>query len=197
MGKFQRRHYFVNKKLQLKYILLTVIFLLIYTFLFVCLLLAPYMFSLVSDNPLHEQAHAARMLLNLHNSIWPILGIVILVMSFMTIYISHKVAGPVYRLKSILADVASGNLDVNLNLRKRDDLKDLADDMVVLINDLRTVVHALQDGKAELSVCIDEIEEKMANKQISDDAGNALIEKLVKIKENSSAALAKYHRENK
>ncbi len=196
MGKFQRRNYFINKKLQVKYILLTVIFLLVYTFLFVCLLLAPYIFSLASDNPLHEQAHAARMLLNLHNSIWPILGVVILVMSFMTIYISHRVAGPVYRLKNILADVAAGNLDVSLSLRKRDDLKDLAEDMDILVNDLRTVVHTLQEGRSTLSACIDEIEEKMATKQIENATGYALIEKLAKSKENSSSALEKYCREH-
>jgi nitrate/nitrite-specific signal transduction histidine kinase len=187
-----RRHYFINKKLQVKYILLTIAFLLVYTLLFVCLLLAPYIYSLTVNIPLEEQAQAARMLLNLHNSIWPILGVVILIMSFMTIYITHRIAGPVYRLKSILDEVAGGNLDIHLNLREKDDLKELAGKMNRLIDDLRTVVGTLDDGDAALTACLKEIEQKIETKEIDSAIGNKLIERLATYQSAASLTLEKY-----
>ncbi len=48
------------------------------------------------------------------------------------LFISHKMAGPVYRIKKTLKEVADGKVkvsDVKFKLRKRDELKDLVDSL--------------------------------------------------------------------
>ena len=195
MAKYKRRKFFIDKQLQTKYIVLTILMLLIYSFLFVVFLIFPYIVPLTSDAPIAEQADAARMLLSLHKSIWPALGAVILIMSSLSVFITHKVAGPVYRFKKVLAEVSGGNLDISIKLRDKDDLKDLAEEFNLVIGDLRGFVETLQEDHATFSVCISELEDKIVDNQISNETGRELIEKMQTSRENIAQALDKYSKQ--
>lgn len=192
----KRKQLFINKRLQTKYVVQTLILLLIYTAFFICLLLSPYISSLLAGNPLQEQAQIARMLLNMHNSSWPILVAMILLMSLGTIFMTHRVAGPVYRLKRVLAEASAGNLDVELVLREKDDLKELVQHVNVLLADLKDVVHVLHDNQATVSFCIKEIEDQIANKLIEASTGKQLIEQLTTRRDANAQALKKYRFED-
>ncbi len=192
MLPFYKRRYFVEKELQTKYIVLTILLLLLYTFLFVVILIFPYIVPLTFDYPLEEQAKAARMLLALHKSIWPALCVVIFIMSSASIFITHKMAGPVYRIKKILAEIYEGNLDITIRLRKKDDLKDLAEGLNLVIGDMRGAVESLQGNEETMSSCISLLEEQIKNNQISDADGRKLIEKMQASRENATQLLDKY-----
>lgn len=43
-----------------------------------------------------------------------------------TLFVSHKIAGPLYRLKKAMHDLAEGNFSAEINLRPLDQLKDIA-----------------------------------------------------------------------
>ncbi len=195
MAKYKRRKFFIDKQLQTKYIILTILMLLIYTFLFVVFLIFPYVVSLTSDAPIAEQADAARMLLTLHKSIWPALGAVILIMSSVSIFITHRIAGPVYRFKKVLAEISSGNLDISVKLRDKDDLKDLAEEFNLVIDDLRGFVKVQQEEYAIISSCMSDIEENIKNNQISDETGQDLIQRLQTSKESIAQTLEKYSKQ--
>ena len=45
----------------------------------------------------------------------------------MTMLISHKIAGPLYRLKALLKDLGEGELSASMKLRKGDQLQPVAD----------------------------------------------------------------------
>ena len=192
MVPFYKRRYFIEKPLQTKYIVLTILLLLIYTVLFVAILIFPYIVPLTFDAPLEEQAKAARMLLALHGSIWPALGTVIVILSSTSIFITHKMAGPVYRLKRTLAEVSNGNLDIIVRLRKNDDLKDLAKGLNLVIDDLRGTVETLQGNDETLSSWINELEDQILSNQISNLAGRELVEKMQASRENTAQVLGKY-----
>ena len=132
------------------------------------------------------------MLLTLHKSIWPALGAVILIMSSVSIFITHKIAGPVYRFKQTLAEISGGNLDVSIKLRDKDDLKDLAEEFNLVIGDLRGFVSTLRDDYETMSSCINELEEKIKKNQVSNADGKALIEKMQASKDGIAKALNKY-----
>jgi methyl-accepting chemotaxis protein len=195
MAIFQRRRYFIDKQLQTKYVILTILLLLIYTFLFVVILIFPYVVPLAFDYPVEEQAKAARMLLTLHKSIWPALGAVMLIMGTASIFITHKIAGPVYRFKQVLAEIYSGNLNVSIKLRNRDDLKDLAEEFNKVISELRGVVETLQGGHETISSCIVELEDQVKNNPISDETRQALIQKMQTSKQSIAEVLDKYSRQ--
>lgn len=192
MAKFKRKRYFIDKQLQTKYIVLTIMLLLIYTFLFVVILIFPYVIPLTFDSPVEEQVKAARMLLTLHKAIWPALGAVMLIMGTASIFITHKIAGPVYRFKRVLAEISSGNLNISIKLRDKDDLKDLAEDFNLVIGELRDFVKTLQGDHETMSLCIKKLEDQIENNQISDEAGRELIEKMQANRERITQALDKY-----
>jgi len=52
------------------------------------------------------------------------------------LFYSHKIAGPVYRFKKVTEEVAKGNFDIEINLRKNDEFKDLAESMNTMIREL-------------------------------------------------------------
>lgn len=192
MAEYKRRRYFVDKQLQTKYIVLTILLLVVYTLLFVFILVFPYALPLSLDVPIEEQTKAARMLLALHKSIWPALGAVILIMSTASIFITHKIAGPVYRFKKALAEIARGNLEVSVKLREKDDLKDLAEDLNMVIDELRGFVQTLQGDYATMSSCISELEDKIKSNQISNETGQELIQKMQLSRRNIDRTLKKY-----
>ncbi|MBF0522023.1 MAG: HAMP domain-containing protein [Candidatus Omnitrophica bacterium] len=56
----------------------------------------------------------------------------------LTLFISHRIAGPLYRLEKDLAEVSQGNLAMSFHVRKKDELKDLAKALNQMVLSLRT-----------------------------------------------------------
>lgn len=44
-----------------------------------------------------------------------------------TLFVSHKIAGPLYRLKKAMHSLGEGNFSIEIKLRKLDQLKDIAE----------------------------------------------------------------------
>jgi methyl-accepting chemotaxis protein len=188
----KRRNYYIEKKFQTKYLLLTLLLLLTYTSIFVIILFAPYILTLYFDNPLAEKAEASRVLLILHRKVWPAIGVVILLFGALSIFISHKIAGPLHRLKKSLSLITEGNLDVKVKLRKGDDLKDLAEHVNILVEELRTVVNAFRIDYDLLSDYILEIERDIKANVFTEESGRKIIKKVQNSRKNIEAALEKF-----
>ncbi|WP_432823387.1 hypothetical protein [Trichloromonas sp.] len=178
MKTYRRRKYFIDWKFQTKYIILTVLMLLVYTFILMGVVFSPYIFAMVSGGSLQQQAEAARTLLDLHGRVWPGVGVAIILFGGFSIFVSHKVAGPVYRLKKGLKEIAGGNLGVQIHLRQWDDLKDLADCTNQLAKELRTFVAALHDNQGLLLDYLHELEAEVEKKAFTPEEGRELIERV-------------------
>ena len=188
-----RKNYFIEKKFQAKYAMLTVLMLLTYTFLFLVVIFLPYILTLYFDYPIIEKADAARVLLLLHGTIWPWIGVIILFFGIASIFISHKVAGPLFRLKKSLTQVTQGDLSVVIKLRKWDDLKDLAEHTNLLIEELRTFVKTLKSDYDLLSDYIQELEQKIEAKALTEESGREIINKVQASRKNIETALKKFN----
>lgn len=193
MNFTKRRNYFIEKKFQTKYIILTILMLLSYSFLFIIIIFAPYILTLHFNYPLAEKVDAARVLLLLHSTIWPWIGGVILFFGVVSIFVSHKIAGPLFRIKKSLAQVSEGDLSVVIKLRKWDDLKDLAEHINVLIEELRTFVTALRNDYNLLSDYIQELEQKIEQKGLTEESGREIIRKVEESRKNIEIALKKFN----
>jgi methyl-accepting chemotaxis protein len=190
----KRRIYYIEKKFQTKYILLTIFLLLTYTFAFIIIIFSPYILTLYLDfYSLSEKAEAARTLLLLHSKVWPGIGAVILLFGAVSIFITHKIAGPLYRLKKSISEITEGNLDVKIKLRKRDDLKDLAEHVNMLAEELRTFVNTVRLDYDLLSEYILELEREIDAKMITEESGRALIHKVEANRKNIEATLEKFN----
>lgn len=189
----KRRNYFIEKKFQTKYIILTILMLLSYSFLFIIIIFAPYILTLHFNYPLAEKVDAARVLLLLHSTIWPWIGGVIVFFGVISVFVSHKIAGPLFRIKKSLIQVSQGDLSVVIKLRKWDDLKDLADQINILIEELRTFVTTLRNDYNLLSDYIQELEQKIEQKGLTEESGRAIIRKVQESRQNIETALKKFN----
>jgi methyl-accepting chemotaxis protein len=65
------------------------------------------------------------------------LALMVVLIGLLGIYFTHKVAGPVYKMKRLLKQVGEGNLHVDARLRKGDELQDFFDAFAQMVASLR------------------------------------------------------------
>ena len=68
-----------------------------------------------------------------------------------TLYASHKIAGPIYRIEKDLEKVILGDLRVKFNLRKKDQLQALATMIEALVGNLGEDIKELRQTRNELA----------------------------------------------
>ena len=136
---FRRRHYFIRKKFQLKYIGLILAVMLFsaiisgYTIYYnAWALLGEKLASVYPQGRLIDIFHAVNVKLLINMILVSILCAVI------GLLISHRIAGPVYRMITFMDKVTGGDYSQRIKLRKNDDLKDLADAINRLIDKLES-----------------------------------------------------------
>jgi methyl-accepting chemotaxis protein len=67
------------------------------------------------------------------------LTLMVVLIGLLGIYVTHKVAGPVYKMKRLLGQVGQGNLRVDARLRKGDELRDFFEAFQKMVANLRTL----------------------------------------------------------
>jgi hypothetical protein len=67
------------------------------------------------------------------------LALMVALIGLLGIYFTHKVAGPIHKMKRLLADVGQGNLRVQARLRKGDELQDFFDAFTHMVSSLRDI----------------------------------------------------------
>jgi hypothetical protein len=67
------------------------------------------------------------------------LALMVTLIGLLGIYFTHKVAGPIYKMKGLLAKVGKGNLHVEARLRKGDELQDFFDAFTQMVAGLRAI----------------------------------------------------------
>ena len=137
-----RKRFYVHS-IQRKYALLTCLLLLAYTFVLAVALFLPPALKLRSGLPLEEQVLAATQFIALSDRLWPAILISVPIFMLLSIWFTHRFAGPVYRLEQSLKQIASGDLGLQVRFRAGDDLQELA----VLVNQI-----IRQEGDALRSV---------------------------------------------
>ena len=61
----------------------------------------------------------------------------VVLIGLLGIYFTHKVAGPIYKMKRLLKQVGQGNLRIESRLRKGDELQDFFDAFTQMVAGLR------------------------------------------------------------
>jgi len=59
------------------------------------------------------------------------------IVAVMGILLSHKIAGPAFRIEKTLKEIGKGNFDINIQLRKFDELKGIAEAVNEMAADLK------------------------------------------------------------
>lgn len=192
MRPYKRRKFFIDRQFQLKYVLLVIFMLVLYTLVFVATLFIPQLLPLMFNAPPPERVRAAEILLLYHKHVWPAVFVVIPLFGLFSIFITHRVAGPVYRLKVRIRQLTLWNLDDRVTLRKGDDLQELADGINQLAAEMQLFVHSLQTNYADMSAQIDAVQQEIAANRVDEASGRQLIARLDASRQGLAAILARF-----
>lgn len=136
----RRRNYLINKDFQFRYI---------GKILYGVALMALIVFSTVYYTTWSRimdefytipriAAQFATLFGSVNQTMLVILVLFLLLAAVISVFVSHSIAGPVYRFEKTLQSIAQGDLTLRVGLRKTDEFKNLADAMNHMVDELRT-----------------------------------------------------------
>lgn len=146
---YRRRHFFVKKEYQFKFILKFCLIVLAGSFISTGLI---FFFS---QGTLTSSFENSRLVVkNTAMAILPAIVytniITLLMISVATIvavlFISHKIAGPMFRFEKELKEIGDGDLTKTIRLRKDDQIKDMAERLNEMTADLRQKILGIQES---------------------------------------------------
>ncbi len=125
-------------------------------------------------------------------------GLAILVAALATtyviLYISHKVAGPLYRFEAICKEIGNGNLNVSTGLRDMDQLTGLSDAFGEMLVQLRSQCEdqhkRIEKARDDLSALSGTLSDQPASKKIIDTVDNQLASLAEDIKNRAGGEVA-------
>ncbi len=158
---FPRRQYIVDN-LQYRLLLTSLLYVLAVVFIFAGALFMPLMITL-NDGAAASPAvnEAARHFLALHNRVWPPVLALIALLVLHNIVFSHRIAGPLYRIRSELKKIGDGNLFVHVKLRKNDYLDKEAASVNEMVDSLRTKVRSIEHNQKKAAALLVELQRSL------------------------------------
>jgi hypothetical protein len=93
---------------------------LLFFFIGIVLVFTPSAFRLLTGATLTELEPASQEFLILHHRIWPAVLFVLVGIFLYTLWFSHRIAGPIYRINSVLQTMLNGEYPNRVVLRKGD-----------------------------------------------------------------------------
>lgn len=179
-GKNRRRRILINKPLQLKYTFLIVLLIVMYSS---CLGYSLYtnsrtttkiLIEFVEDNPkLEAKLHKVDQSVLIKTIIAMIINA--LVITYIGIFSTHKIAGPIYRFKKHLSSLKSGDFGSRTKLRKHDMLTDLADDFNKASEMLEHLIKEDIVKSMQITAKLNKLREAIKQNQISEEDVNSAL----------------------
>lgn len=136
----------LTDKLQYRLLAFNLSYFLVIVMIFAASLFLPVALELkfAADSPLAKEEAAAEFLA-LHARAWPPLLIVFLLLGIHSVLVSHRVAGPLQRLRTAMRAVGEGHLAVRVALRKNDYLEPEAEMLNEMTANLERRIRAMQE----------------------------------------------------
>ena len=128
-GKIIRKRYIIKKGFQLRFMIIVIV-----SMLLIALVTSLSIYSAVMQT-LVTQFHGENLALIKHAVTYKLFIrslLLIFAIAIMSVFISHRIAGPVYKFERIIRELAQGKKVEEFRLRKRDEFYELA----TAINDL-------------------------------------------------------------
>ncbi len=148
----RRRRYVVNERIQSPIVFMSIrhtIFVLALTAAFLFL---PLLSGLGTDprTASREAVEKASHLLYLHSRYWWVACLALLVIAFDAIRISHRIAGPLYRMRKTIDEASAGRMPRPIRLRRGDYLHEEVESLNRLFEYAESLRVQLQDAMRRL-----------------------------------------------
>lgn len=129
---FRRRRFLIDPHYQVPLAIETALFCIFYSFALGFIVFHPLQVELDATREAGRQVGVSLQILALNRQVWPAVLLIALLVGLQSIFVSHRVAGPIHRLKEALRVLARGQIPVPIHLRKGDQFTELGD----LVNSL-------------------------------------------------------------
>jgi methyl-accepting chemotaxis protein len=121
----------------------------------------------------------------------------IFVIAILSIFVSHKIAGPVYRLEETTRIIASGDLTYQIHLRHGDELRDLQEAFNKMSDSLRNMVAKDREVIEKLIVAGNKLKSTIDQKKLDADAIDGVAKDLYSIIEELRVVTSGFKIEDK
>lgn len=136
----RRRNYFIEKSFQTRFILKFCMLVLIGGLLTIGILYFLAMRSTtvsIVNSSVVVKSTADFLLPILIQTVLVVMVLLSIATIIVTLFVSHKIAGPLYRLKKAMHDFGEGDFNTQINLRRFDQLKNLAEEFNSMVKKLK------------------------------------------------------------
>ncbi len=171
-----RKTYYIKKEFQLKFILRFCILLL------VGVVISTSVLFLFSQDTLTTSFQKSKLVIeNTGIAILPsviytnliTLGLITLASIVITLFVSHKIAGPLYRFEKEIKDIGQGDLTKKITLRGKDQITEIGDSLNNMVADLNKKVFDIHSDV-----------ENICKAAVSDNAPEKITKQLNQLREN-------------
>jgi len=186
---YKRRNYFIDREFQAKFILKFCALVALGGLLTIVVLYFLAMKSTtvsIVDSRVVARTTADFILPILIQTVFIVMIIVSMATVIVTLFVSHKIAGPLFRLKKTMQALQEGNFSSDFHIRDLDQLQELADVVNSMIKKVRDGLNGLKTGFLSLKEKLDSISEQEVsqNKQKALGESKKILEEINKSMEH-------------
>ncbi|MFQ5988856.1 MAG: hypothetical protein ACE5K9_02960 [Candidatus Methylomirabilales bacterium] len=154
---YKRRQILIDR-FQYQLLLINLLYFFAILLIFSAALFVPLIIQLESTTlSMPEQEAVASQFLSLHARVWPALLITFLLFAIHSVFVSHRIAGPLMRFRNTFKAIASGDLSGRVILRKHDYLTNEADILNEMVAGLQTKINGIEAQHREVRAVFNEI----------------------------------------
>ena len=148
----RRRKYVIRPKLQVRLMILSISYVIFFCAVIGTYLFIPLMTELDKSDKGSDQALvAAKRILYLNEKFWPALLFSFLAIGCHSIFISHKIAGPLYRFNLAFKAMKEGIVSTPIQLRKGDYLYNEMENINQMLERFKEKLTEVQEAQAHLN----------------------------------------------
>jgi len=184
-----RTNYIIKGKLQLKYIAATlIIIILASTITGVTIYQTGWPLMEEKLEKVYPQYRLTPIMKTIRGKLISNLILMTPLLIILSIFLSHKIAGPIYRLETDIGELSKGNLRKRVRLRKGDELKTIAGQINNLASTMDRTIGESKFTAKEIAIGLSELKENAS----PDDKSKAPIDKIQKNISELNEILSKF-----
>jgi len=168
---------YIVQRFQYRLLINTLLYIGAVILLFAGVLFAPLMFVMDAGTATSPVVlDAAHQFVALHTRVWPALMLLMALLVMHSIVFSHRIAGPLDRIRGELKKIGEGNLSVHVRIRKNDYLHDQVASVNEMVEGLREKIRTIEQSQQKAYAVLTDLQRAL--RRGSGDEMNDQIEEL-------------------
>lgn len=137
----------------------------------------------------HEKEVVLEVLSKVNYQLWPRLFIFLILIGLLSLFLSHRIAGPIYRFQEILHEAEKGNFSHSVHLRKTDEFNELSKDFNLFFKNLSSQINKIKNSANTLQADVFDMQARVqktsfsGKEKIAESIGN-IIDCIENLKQN-------------